>query len=94
MTGTVSELAWRNPHVALYVEAADEQGVVTTWGFEASNVSTMSREGWNRNIVRPGQNVTVTFNPARSGAPNGVLRTIVLEDGTEIRARGNANTLD
>ena len=94
VTGTVTELAWRNPHVALYVEAKDEGGNLVTWGFEASNVSTMSREGWNRRIVRTGQEVTVTYNPARSGAPNGVLRTIILPDGTEIRARGNADTLD
>ena len=94
VTGTVTELAWRNPHVALYIEAKDDSGSVVTWGFEASNVSTMSREGWNRNLVRAGQEVTITYNPARSGVPNGVLRTIVLADGTEIRARGNANTLD
>lgn len=94
VTGVVTELSWRNPHVSLYVESKDAGGEITTWGFEASNVSTMSREGWNRNIVRPGQEVTVTFNPSRSGAPNGVLRTILLADGTEIRARGNANTLD
>ncbi len=84
VTGTVTELGWRNPHVALYVNAENETGDEVVWGFEAHNVSTMSRIGWYRNSVRPGQKVTVTFNPSWSGAPVGVLRRIEFPDGTEI----------
>lgn len=94
IAGTVSELAWRNPHVTLYLDAVDESGSVVTWGFEISNVSTMSRQGWSRNIFRPGQEVSVTYNPARSGAPIGVLRHVTLPDGTVVGSRGNANTIE
>ena len=94
LTGTLTELAWRNPHVAIYMDVKDASGKVTNWAFESSNVSTMSREGWSRNILKPGQQITVTFNPSRAGSPIGVVRTVTLADGTLIRSRGNANTLD
>jgi len=94
LTGTVTELAWRNPHVAIYMDVKGKDGKVINWAFESSNVSTMSREGWNRTILKPGQEITVTFNPARAGAPIGVVRTVKLADGKEIRTRGNANTID
>jgi hypothetical protein len=94
LTGTVTELAWRNPHVAIYMDVKGKDGKVTNWAFESSNVSTMSREGWSRNILKPGQEISVTFNPSRAGAPIGIVRTVKLADGKEIRSRGNANTID
>jgi hypothetical protein len=94
LTGVVTELAWRNPHVAIYMDVKGKDGKVVNYAFESSNVSTMSREGWSRNILKPGQEITVTFNPSRAGAPIGVVRSVKLADGTQIRSRGNANTLD
>ena len=92
--GTVTEFAWRNPHVTLFLDSIDEDGSVVSWGFEVSNVSTMSRQGWSRNIFKPGQEINVTYNPARSGAPIGVLRKVTLPDGTIVGSRGNANTIE
>jgi hypothetical protein len=94
LTGVVTELAWRNPHVAIYMDVKDKDGKIVNWAFESSNVSTMSREGWNRTILKPGQEITVTFNPSRAGAPIGIVRSVKLADGKEIRSRGNANTID
>ena len=94
LTGVVTELAWRNPHVAIYMDVKGKDGKVVNYAFESSNVSTMSREGWSRNILKPGQEVTISFNPARSGAPIGIVRTVKLANGKEIRSRGNANTID
>ncbi len=92
--GTVTEFSWRNPHVTLFLDSVDADGNVVSWGFEISNVSTMSRQGWSRNIFKAGQKVNVTYNPARSGAPIGVLRHVTLPDGTIVGSRGNANTIE
>ncbi len=94
LTGVVTELAWRNPHVAIYMDVKDKDGKVVNYAFESSNVSTMSREGWSRNILKPGQEITVTFNPSRAGAPIGIVRKVALADGKVIRSQGNANTID
>jgi len=94
VSGVLTELAWRNPHVAIYLDVKDTNGKVTNWAFESSNTSTMSREGWTRTLFKPGQSMTITFNPSRAGAPIGILRSVKLPDGKVISSRGNANTID
>jgi hypothetical protein len=85
--GTVSEFAWRNPHVSIFVDVKDEQGKVVTWALEHSNVNSLATQGYHRNSLRPGQDVTAVFHPSRSGAPVGLTVKIVLADGTEILQR-------
>jgi hypothetical protein len=94
LTGTVTELTWRNPHVVFFMDVKGADGKVVNWGFESSNVSTMSREGWSRNTLKNGDEITVTFNPSRAGAPVGILRKVVFADGKQITSRGSANTID
>ena len=84
LQGTVTELAWRNPHVVLYMDVTDENGNVSNWGLESMNVSSLGRRGFSRNTLRPGDEITAKFNPAYADAPRGVIRTIILEDGTEV----------
>ena len=84
LEGTVTELAWRNPHVVLYMDVTDENGEVANWGLESMNVSSLARRGFSRNTLRVGQEVTAKFNPAYSGASRGVIRTIIMADGTEV----------
>ena len=33
ITGTVSKVEWKNPHIWFYVDAKDSGGKVVTWGF-------------------------------------------------------------
>jgi hypothetical protein len=51
--GTVTEFAWRNPHVSVFIDVADEKGTIVNWGLEHSNVNSLAREGYNRNSLRP-----------------------------------------
>lgn len=82
--GVVTEFAWRNPHVVVYVDVKDATGNVQNWGFESSNVSSLSRTGVTRTTLKPGQEITVVANPAREGRPFGVITKVILEDGREI----------
>lgn len=86
--GTVTEWAWRNPHVVLYVDVADGNGNVVNWAFESQNVSSLSRLGMSRISFEPGQEITVRFNPSRGGAPVGVIRRVYDATGTEVLAFG------
>lgn len=86
--GTVRELVWRNPHIAILIDAPDRNGEPATWVIEHSNVSTLARMGYHRNTLRPGQPVTVYVNPGSSGEAIGLCQRIVLEDGSVIFVRG------
>jgi hypothetical protein len=87
LNGRVSEVRWRNPHVTIYLDVVDDAGNTVTWGFENSNVSTLARQGYNRNTLRIGQEVTAIVNPSAAGAPLGIVVAVILEDGTEIMSR-------
>jgi hypothetical protein len=86
--GTVRELVWRNPHIAIVVDVESGDGEVVPWVIEHSNVSTLARMGYHRNSLKPGQPVTVYINPGNGGEPIGLCQRIVLEDGTVIFVRG------
>lgn len=89
LEGTVRELVWRNPHIAILVDAPDRNGEQATWVIEHSNVSTLARLGYHRNSLRPGQRVTVYVNPGSAGEAIGLCQRIVLEDGTVMFVRGD-----
>ena len=88
LEGTVRELVWRNPHIAILIDAPDQNGEQATWAIEHSNVSTLARMGYHRNSLRPGQRVTMYVNPGSGGEAIGLCQRIVLEDGTVMFVRG------
>ena len=94
LEGIVTEVRWANPHVVIYMDVVDENGNVVNWGFENSNVSTLARQGYNRNTLRIGQEITAVVNPSRQGAPVGIVVKVILADGTEIMSRERGNPLD
>ena len=95
LKGTVTEVAWRNPHVAIYMDVKDASGKVVNWAFENSNVSTLARQGYNRNTLKVGQEITAVVNPSAQGAPRGIVIKVILADGKEIMSRGSgANPVD
>ena len=89
LKGTVSKVEWRNPHVLIYMDVKDDDGKVVTWGFENSGVSTLAQEGYNRNTLHVGQDITAIVNPAANGAPTAIVVKIILADGSEIMSRDN-----
>ncbi len=84
VTGTVTELAWLNPHTWLHIEVTDSEGNAVTWSFEASSVGRLAASGWSPDMVVASDRVEVGFSPLRDGTPGGHLRTLVLPDGTEL----------
>ena len=86
LTGTVTEFVWRNPHAQLYLEVKDTGGVAHQWASELNSPSVLRRQGWTREMFKPGHAITLTVFPAKSGATVGVVdRTKpILVDGNEV----------
>jgi len=87
LKGTVKEVLWRNPHIAIFLDVKDNNGKVTTWAIEHSNVSQLARLGYSRTTLRPGMEVTAIVNPGSKGDPIALCQKIVLADGKEIFLR-------
>jgi hypothetical protein len=79
--GTVTEFAWTNPHVQIYLDVKDDKGKVAHWSVETYSPGKLVRAGWTKDSVKAGDQVSVTLIPAKSGAPVGFLHKLVLPDG-------------
>jgi hypothetical protein len=81
MKATVTDWLWANPHCFLTYDTTDDKGTVVRWTAEVSNPVDMTKRGWSRRILNPGDQITVTVRPAKNGAPVGQLMKVVLPNG-------------
>ena len=88
LKGNVTEWIWANPHCFLKFDAKDDTGTVRNWAVEVSNPTDMTRLGWARTSFKGGDEVTVTLQPVKSGAPVGRLRRVVLPNGQTLGSGG------
>lgn len=88
LTGVVREFQFTNPHSWLLLDVTNEDGSVTTWGFEAEGPTTLMRRGIRFGDFPPGTRLTITGYPMRDGTPAGEWVSAVREsDGAEFWAR-------
>lgn len=82
MKATVTEWQWTNPHTFLKFDVKDAAGKVTHWVAEWNNPSTLVNFGFTARTFKAGEEVTVTLSGvAKSGAPIGRLKSVLLPDG-------------
>lgn len=87
VTGIVKEFQYTNPHSWLLVDVTNDDGTVTTWGFEAEGPSTLMRAGIRRSDFSPGTEVTITGNPMKDGRPAATWMHATRGDGKDFNPR-------
>ena len=80
-TGVVTKVEWTNPHMRVYVDATDDQGVVTSWNLELGSPNSVLRRGWTRNDLKPGDKISFTGYGGRAVLTRSVADSITLADG-------------
>lgn len=86
LSGVVKEFQYTNPHSWLLVDVTNEDGSVTTWGFEAEGPSTLMRAGIRLSTLPPGTEITIRGNPMKDGRPAAAWVDAVVA-GQEINPR-------
>jgi len=82
--GVVKEFQYTNPHSWLIVDVTNEDGTVTTWGFEAEGPSRIRQSGIRKGDFVPGAKVTITGHPMKDGRPAAAwTKAVREEDGKE-----------
>jgi hypothetical protein len=71
---TVTSLDWGNPHCILKFETKDEIGVAIPGSLEMYNPLWMARAGWSKETLKAGDEIEITFHPAKNGSGNGYIR--------------------
>ena len=81
LVGTIKEVQFTNPHVWIQLLVPDGKGGQVEWSIEAGAPGMLLRTGWKPNTLKPGDPVTIVTHPARSGATNGSLVRVTMQDG-------------
>jgi len=68
LKGTVTKFEFINPHVLIYIDATGGNGNVEHWIAESSSNNHLGRGGYDKNSLKPGDQVVVTAHRARNGA--------------------------
>lgn len=68
LSGTVTKVTWKNPHVILLVDVKDEAGTAASWEMELASPNGLLRQGWKLDTLKPGDQVMVNGFPARDGS--------------------------
>jgi hypothetical protein len=87
VTGIVKEFRWTNPHSWIDLEVADG-GRTSVWSIEMNPPPYLVRAGWKSTTLKPGDKVSVTLNPIRTGEPGGIFVSVTLADGRVLAGRG------
>ena len=79
--GTVTEFAFRNPHVYIGVQVTDGNGEAVEWALQMGTANGLARRGWTGDTLRPGDSVSLRVHPALDGRPYGLVESVDKEGG-------------
>jgi hypothetical protein len=86
-TGVVDEYRLQNPHSQIIITVAPDAkdaSTVGTWNIEASSISIMLTEGWDRTTYKQGDPITLVAHPMKNGSKGALLFYVVKPDGTRL----------
>jgi hypothetical protein len=84
LMGVVTDYEWANPHSVLSVAVKDGKGKVEEWHAEILPPTEMLRAGWNKESLKPGDEVTLTGRPGRYAQHIMWLEYLVTPDGRKL----------
>jgi hypothetical protein len=82
LSGTITEVAWTNPHVWIYMDVADAQSRQQSWALEGGSPTSLMRGGWQRGSIKPRDKVSVRCHRLRDGSQGCLLGFVTNINGT------------
>ena len=83
--GTVKTVNWTNPHITFVIETDAKDGQpAQTLAFEVSSPGVLTRSGWTKRSLQPGDHAVFHYAPLRDGSPGGFLVRVTLPSGQEL----------
>jgi hypothetical protein len=71
LQGTVQQFKFSSPHTFIVLEVAGDDGITTIWNLEGASPSILVRNGWSSQSLKKGDQIKLSIDPLRSGAPGG-----------------------
>ncbi|HEU4620578.1 MAG TPA: DUF6152 family protein, partial [Gammaproteobacteria bacterium] len=82
--GSVAKVEWTNPHVFvwLYVPKSGEPGKYGLYAFETDGPTLLTRRGWTKDTLQPGEPIRIQYFPLKDGRTGGELIRAIRADGS------------
>ena len=90
LTGSVTKMAWINPHSWIYIDVKKPGGSVENWAVEAGPPGTLVRAGFTKESLAAGTVIKVNGYRAKDGALRANGRDITLPDGRLLFVGGSS----
>jgi hypothetical protein len=90
LTGSVTKMAWINPHSWIYIDVKKADGTVENWAVEAGPPGTLVRAGFTKDSLAAGTVIKVNGYRAKDGALRANGRDITLPDGRLLFVGGSS----
>jgi hypothetical protein len=84
LKGTVTSIQWMNPHATIDIEVNDATGKTEKYTVESVSPLGLSRNGWTKDSLKTGDQITVTGNLSKNGTHILRLKKIVFPNGKEL----------
>jgi hypothetical protein len=95
VTGTVTKMEWMNPHAHFYVDVKDASGKVTNWNFELGAIPVLLKQGWRKDSLKVGDQITVEGYLPKDGTKSMAnARRVTLPDGKRVFGGSSADVAD
>jgi hypothetical protein len=88
--GVVTGFEFVNPHVQITWEAKDDSGATQKWQGELTSPNRLTRDGWSKSSIKPGDTITISGYPTKSGAHEIWIQKVIIGSGEELPT-GNGN---
>jgi uncharacterized protein DUF6152 len=88
MKGVISNVEWTNPHVFIFLNVKDEMGNTEEWRVEGNSPNMLTRVGWKKEMIKPGDELLVNGAPAKNGSKIMRLISITLANGQKYDGQG------
>jgi hypothetical protein len=82
--GVVTGFEFVNPHVEIYWEAKDDSGAMQKWQGELTSPNRLSRVGWTKSSLKPGDTITIGGYPTKSGSHEIWIQKVTLASGEDL----------
>ncbi|MGH9786560.1 MAG: DUF6152 family protein [Terriglobia bacterium] len=87
LTGIATEFMYVNPHAQLRFDVKGANGIVEGWSVETSGVRRLETAGWNKETIKPGDQVTVIGRRIKDGSKKMFMERIVVNGKEYERGR-------
>jgi hypothetical protein len=88
LEGTVQKVRFVNPHSWLYLDVANADGSVTTWGLEFGSPNALANAGLSKEDVKPGTKLKIDGYRGKTANPVGYASTVTFPDGRTVKTGG------